>query len=301
MVGFTSKKKNKKINRLRRRSRRSKKRITKVGGSKSPSMLNPPETCEINKVIWILWLQGWDKAPWLANMVKESWIYKNPRWNVVLLSEGNLQDYTDDIEYIKRPTLTSQAKSDIIRLSILNKHGGVWADATLLCTQPLDMWVCKSLEQCGFWMYHGSDWGADVNHGPASWFIVSRAGSYIISKWKAACDRYWAERHTAHMYLWMDELFKIEYNKDEQFRKNWDSIENIDCESNMQPHMFSDGSWKQNILETKIKLITTPPRVIKLWMKPWEMEFPDLKSDKCIKSNGYFAIVFAKSGEKSII
>lgn len=293
MVSFTSKKKTKRLNRLRRRSRRYKKRNTKIGGSKLYSLSDNSESCEINKVIWILWLQGWDKVPWLANTVKQSWIYNNPGWKVVLLSEDNLREYTNDIQYIERSTITPQAKSDIIRLSILNKHGGVWADATLLCTQPLDTWVCKALEPCGFWMYHGSDWGADVNHGPASWFMVSRAGSYIISKWKAACDIYWSDRHTADIYLWMDKLFKGGYDNHEEFRKNWDSIENIDCEANMQAHMFSDGSWKQNTPELKMNLINAPPRVIKLWMKPWETEFPDLTSDKCINSNGYFAIVFA--------
>tara|TARA_Y100001978_G_scaffold192939_1_gene198535 strand:- start:580 stop:687 length:108 start_codon:yes stop_codon:yes gene_type:complete len=30
------------------------------------------------KNIFLLWLQGWDKAPWLQREVLESWIINNP-------------------------------------------------------------------------------------------------------------------------------------------------------------------------------------------------------------------------------
>ena len=45
---------------------------------------------ELNKTIWILWLQGWDQAPWLQQQVAESWEINNPTWNVVRLSLENL-------------------------------------------------------------------------------------------------------------------------------------------------------------------------------------------------------------------
>ena len=31
--------------------------------------------------IFILWLQGWDKAPWLQRRVLESWRINNKGWN----------------------------------------------------------------------------------------------------------------------------------------------------------------------------------------------------------------------------
>jgi mannosyltransferase OCH1-like enzyme len=37
-----------------------------------------------------------------------------------------------------KPNMTIQAKSDMIRLHVLSTHGGVWADSTMLCLQPLD-------------------------------------------------------------------------------------------------------------------------------------------------------------------
>ena len=43
------------------------------------------------KNIFLLWLQGWDKAPWLQREVLESWIINNPDWNVILIDQKNLE------------------------------------------------------------------------------------------------------------------------------------------------------------------------------------------------------------------
>ena len=49
------------------------------------------------KNIFLLWLQGWDKAPWLQRQVLESWIINNPDWNVILIDQNNLVNYVKDI------------------------------------------------------------------------------------------------------------------------------------------------------------------------------------------------------------
>jgi len=272
------------------RARRSRKGTRRLRGG---SINHSPTDTGLNKTIWLLWLQGWDKAPWIVQKVKESWEKQNDGWKIITLTSDNLKEYVD-IPYIGKGSITPQAKSDIIRLSILEKHGGVWADATLLCMKPLDSWVWEHIKPSDFWMYHGADWGPkDINHGPASWFIVSKQGSYIISKWKSACDIYWAHRETPHSYLWMDSLFKDIYDTDEKFKKEWDAIINIDCEAPLQPHMFVFGSWKQDSEQLKNDLRHKSPFVIKMSSRQWQEEFPDVTSNKCISSTGFFAIEIA--------
>jgi hypothetical protein len=270
-----------------KRNRKGTRRLR--GGSINQSPTNP----ELNKTIWILWLQGWDKAPWIAKQVRETWEKSNPKWKIVSLTSDNLKEYVD-IPYITKSSITPQAKSDIIRLSILQKHGGVWADASLLCATPLDVWVWEYIKPSDFWMYHGADWEADKKHGPASWFIVSKQNSYIISKWKSACDIYWAHRDTDHTYLWMDGLFRDIYNTDSKFRTEWDAIKNIHCDDPLQPHMFTNGSWKGDDHALKDRLKGAPPFVIKMSTRAWEMEFPDPNAEKCKKSNGFFALQLGK-------
>lgn len=243
----------------------------------------------INKIIWILWLQGWENAPWIAQQTVTSWKIQNPGWNVVLISETNLNDYVDDIDYMYKDTITPQAKSDIIRLALLNKHGGVWADATLLCLEPLDYWIEDSIKASGFWMYHGTGAQMHIKEGPASWFIVSKQGSYIIHKWKKACDDYWKERSSTENYFWMDALFKQLYNEDAEFKRQWDMVPYLSCEDSGQSHMFAQGSWKENTESVKQILKTSPPHVLKMWHSRWSDAFPTL-NDACKSSNGYYAI-----------
>jgi len=125
----------------------------------------------LQKNIFLLWLQGWENAKWLNKQVAESWEINNPEWKIHYIDLANLKDYVNDIDYIydEQKKISPQAKSDIIRLSLLKNHGGIWADATMLCMQPLDHWVYEAVEPSQFWMYHGSGSGMTKETGPASW------------------------------------------------------------------------------------------------------------------------------------
>ena len=120
------------------------------------------------RVIWILWFDGWRDAPWLVKAVARSWEVHNPGWTVVRLSQDNLG------QYVAAPYLDAMAsaeertnrgwkkplrrwlrpaQSDVIRVHLLSTHGGVWADATLLCNQGLDSWVYDAVAPTGFFGY----------------------------------------------------------------------------------------------------------------------------------------------------
>jgi hypothetical protein len=63
-------------------------------------------------------------------------------------------------------------------------------------------WLPEALPEngSGIWMYHGRDHG----RGPASWFIVAKAQSYMITRWTEAASAYWKTHDTVKEYFWMD-------------------------------------------------------------------------------------------------
>jgi mannosyltransferase OCH1-like enzyme len=134
------------------------------------------------KTIWFLWLQGLDSAPSIVKKCYESWVKYNPGWNVAFLDESNIADYT----LLKPMPVTRQALSDIIRINLLAKHGGVWVDATCFCTTPLDNWLDKYMAQ-GFFAFEkpGDD------RMLSSWFIASSENNYITLTYKNAVNAYW--------------------------------------------------------------------------------------------------------------
>ena len=258
----------------------------------------------LNKTIWLLWLQGWDTAPWLVKQVAESWEINNPDWNIEYVTLDNLHKYVHDIDYIYDETkkIESPAKSDIIRLSLLKNHGGVWADATMLCMQPLSTWAEEAVKCAGLWMYHGNGGGMDAKDGPASWFIVSEKDSLIVSKWKNACDEYWKNRSNADSYFWLDGLFRKLFQSDIEFKNKWNLAPHLCCESKGQAHSLyyrvGITNWLSlislNSPSLKKTFLENPPYVLKLSWKEWQEKFFDMSSAEYKQSNGYYAIKMSK-------
>ena len=238
------------------------------------------------KTIWLLWLQGWDNAPWYIHKIKESWIRYNPEWNIELVSEDNLSNYLPNLNL---PAAASPAsKSDIIRLNLLYEHGGVWADATMLCMMPLDLWVYDVLQPSGFWMYSGYSADHTTCLGPASWFIISMKKSIIISKWKLSCDEYWKDKTEAHTYFWLDELFNNLLINDAEFALEWEKVPKLCCEDPGQAHMLA-GKCSDNNPDLKDIIKNKPPFAIKLTRH----SIPNELTDDFKNTNMYYAIDIA--------
>ena len=177
------------------------------------------------KTIWILWLQGWDKIPEVVRLNLLSWRKYNKDWKIELLSESNLFNYIDLPEYIleKRRQKKIKAYSDIIRLSVLNKYGGIWVDATVLCMQPLSKWIYEVIKPNGFWMYSSTFATNGKQRGPCIWFIVSMRNNYIISKWYNAILEYWKYNDTSEYFL-TDKLFVDLLENDNKFLQEWNKV-----------------------------------------------------------------------------
>lgn len=186
---------------------------------------------ELDRRIWILWLQGFDagELPWPVPDVLESWVRWNPGWTVERVTRANLGAFVDAATVARVDRIDGDAaKSDVIRLALLAAHGGVWVDATTLCLAPLDMYAAEALDTvAGFWMYHGRN-GCT---GPSSWYMMAARGSIVAARWKAASDAYWDGRFAAaaaaahpveaDQYFWMDALFEQLLSSDAEFREAW--------------------------------------------------------------------------------
>ena len=141
------------------------------------------------KLIWFLWLQGLNEAPEIVRLCLDSWRRCNPGWEVRTLDRAGL-DRLIDLSVIPAASLESaspQALSDIARVRLLAAHGGVWADASAFCVQPLDDWIWSELGG-GFFAFSAPGRDRLIS----SWFLASAAGGPLISALDAAVVRYWS-------------------------------------------------------------------------------------------------------------
>ena len=131
------------------------------------------------KIVWFLWLQGYENAPFLIKKCWETWKDKNPDWKVIFLCEDNLSEYINlDLKHNpKLSRLGKNKQANLIRLKLLGEYGGVWVDATTFCVQPLNSWLQD---------YFDSGFFAFCNPGKdrlmSSWFLASNKNHPIVLK-----------------------------------------------------------------------------------------------------------------------
>ena len=91
--------------------------------------------------IWIMWWQGEQNAPDLVKMCINS-IRENANGaEVVVITKHNYQEYADIPSYIiqkhEKGFISFAQLSDIMRVFLISKHGGLWLDATIYASKPI--------------------------------------------------------------------------------------------------------------------------------------------------------------------
>ncbi len=184
----------------------------------------------VPRILWSLWLQGWDHAPDIVRACALSWRRLNPDWDVRYLDETHLQQLLPpDVAAVAR-RVSNVTASDLLRLELLRRHGGVWADATAYCLTPLDRWLDDSAP-AGFFAFD--------RPGPdrmlSNWFLACVPDSPIIIAWLKRAGEYWRDRSVPDAYFWMHYLFADIYHADEACRRIWDLTPKRSADG---PHAF---------------------------------------------------------------
>lgn len=149
--------------------------------------MHSQEATEIPKTIWLMWLQGLDRAPQLVKRCYDSWRHHNPGWRVIFLDETNLHHYVDvDAPLASDNDIQVQAKSDIIRVNLLARHGGVWVDATCFCCRPLDSWL-EGHAPTGFFAFSSVAASRPIE----AWFMASSRACYLTTRLAEVSNSYW--------------------------------------------------------------------------------------------------------------
>jgi hypothetical protein len=188
---------------------------------------------DLPKVIWTLWLQGWENAPRLVKACRRSWEINNPDWTMRCLDRHTVVGFMDQdnaraaLEGLDQAPATC---SDRLRIALLAQHGGVWADATTYCVRPLKDWLFDVLPS-GFFAFD--------RPGPdrllSSWFLAAARDNYLVQRWAKLTLEYWQERQQRHPYFWFHHIFGAEYERNAAFRSTYDITPKISAAG---PHYY---------------------------------------------------------------
>jgi hypothetical protein len=138
----------------------------------------------IPKTIWTYW-DGPD-PPESVKKCMSTWRKYNPDYTINLINRDNLARFLPGVDIFgMKMATTPQRTADLVRVHVLAEHGGVWCDATIMMTGPLNF-VHKNgnRELVGYHIVGGNtkpEWPVIEN-----WFFACPPGSEFVIRWRDA-------------------------------------------------------------------------------------------------------------------
>jgi hypothetical protein len=202
----------------------------------------------MNKTIFILWFQGFENSPEIIKKCIQSWKHYNSDWTVIVVDNENLIKYININDYIDmiNKNINYTALSDVIRISLLRKYGGLWVDATTFCNKSLNEWLPSCISE-GFFAFDkpGND------RLLSSWFLYAEKDNYIVSQWFNITKEYYKINNSPHTYFWFHYLFGDLYNSNNIFKEIWDKVPKISA-NGLGPHYLQEkGMFHSVTVDTK--------------------------------------------------
>lgn len=180
-----------------------------------------------NAPIWICWWTGEENAPQLVKQCIKS-IRRNAGTHPVhMITEQNYIHYLEIpdfiIDKVNNQDMCIANFTDYLRVSLLEKYGGLWLDATIFCRGPIpehyfndSVFTCKS------------------PYAPNGYLSNGRWTSFCLGGWKKnvfyqffkeALECYWKQNSCSVDYLLVDYMIEIAYRYLEVVREGFEKIQ----------------------------------------------------------------------------
>lgn len=188
-----------------------------------------------NKV-WICWLQGIENAPDLVQKCFESVKNNLTDREIIVITSSNMTQYVEFPDYIIKKwrdgRITNTHLTDLLRLELLIKYGGMWLDATVFCSTPSkdipdyffdsDLFFFQSLKP-------GRDGKATYI---SSWLMSAKSNNKILTAARDLCYEYWKNENEMKDYFLLHDFISIVLDK---YTDEWKKIIPRD---NSTPHIL---------------------------------------------------------------
>jgi len=136
------------------------------------------------------WFQGENDSSvrWIHKQCISRWRSLNPDWDVNVLDNEKIKTIIPEyFDIIGDNEVLLPTRSEVVRILLLRKFGGIWADTNVYPMYPLDYIIPKILNDTGFFTYRFFPRVKRKLKGTrdaVSWFLVAdRPGHPLIVKW----------------------------------------------------------------------------------------------------------------------
>ncbi len=206
---------------------------------------NCPKVLPKDYKIWYCWFQGEENLPQIVRCCYNSLKMHAGKYKICFIDEKNYSDYVKLPEHILKKFSEGKISrthfSDIIRVNLLEKYGGLWLDATMLVTEPLE-------NHKNFWKmpYYTQKFYNDksqkipsiyvTNPSYARWATFLQGAAILhnplLAFMKEFYEQYWREFDEVIDYVIMDFMMDIAYDNIPVVKKFLDDVPINNTETN---------------------------------------------------------------------
>ncbi len=184
------------------------------------------EKIERESKIFIFWWQGFDNCPEIVNTCISSIKRNSINKEVIMISRENYKNYIDVPSYImckvEKGIIPLAHFSDLLRVMLLEKYGGIWFDATIYLSKSVD----DEIYNYGFYsIKHGLY--SDFHICKGLWttsVLMSSRNNPMMSYIKDFLLEYWKKENYVITYLFLDCVISLGYDYIEYIKKYIDSV-----------------------------------------------------------------------------
>lgn len=189
---------------------------------------------EFSNKVWICWFQGMEQAPALVQKCYQSVKEHLKDREIILITSDNILEYVQFPDYIikkwKKGLITHVHMTDLLRLELLTRYGGLWLDATVLCTSDNIPYYYYDSD---LFFYQCLKPGRDGHsHITSSWLIEARTNNKVLMAVKHLCYKYWETHNSLIDYFLLHDFIAIVL---EYYPEDWKAIVPRD---NATPHVL---------------------------------------------------------------
>ena len=185
--------------------------------------LSNTETPQDSKKVWICWFQGEENAPDIVKACIRSLRNQLSDWEIIVLTNNNISKYVEFPDYITEKVggaISLTHFSDILRVCLLNRYGGLWLDSTVFCSSREFADYIKTLP---LFVYRNVDMARrDIIPIVAeSWMIYSKSNQKILLMVEKLLFEYWKNESKSINYFLFHLFFTL---STEKYSEEWGAV-----------------------------------------------------------------------------
>lgn len=191
---------------------------------------------ESSNKVWVCWFQGIENAPFLVQKCYDS-VKKNlTDREIVLITSDNMEQYVQFPDYIiekwKAGIITHTHLTDLLRLELLIRYGGMWLDATVFCTEE-EKNIPPYFFNSDLFFYQNLKPGRDGDaFYISSWLMSAKTNNMILMATRELCYEYWKTNNSMDDYFLLHAFFSIVLD---YYPEEWNAVIPRD---NATPHIL---------------------------------------------------------------